>query len=49
MGTMKSQQSFIQISDLNQKTLIAELESIVKKLEMPKGKVSPNFYVSFVF
>ena len=39
MGTMKSQQSFIQISDLNQKKLISELNAIVQKLEMPKGHV----------
>ena len=36
MGAMKSQQSFIQISDLNQRCLISEIASIVDQLEMPK-------------
>jgi len=37
MGAMKSQQSFIQISDVNQTRLVTELESLVEKLEMPSG------------
>merc|ERR1719378_658028 len=41
MGAMKSQQSFIQISDVNQTRLVNELESLVSQLELkPEHKAA---------